>query len=103
MHMLMSFIGAVGNLMTETGLADIMSLAFAGVHKMLVGKKFPMCMRALRMVVEVIHEAVLKELEVGCCDTLIGNLKEKAQKSRTCTLAGFSDQTCLLDDVLCQS
>ena len=83
MHMLMSLIGAVGNLMTETGLADIMSSAFAGVHKMLVGKKFPMCMRALRMVVEVILEPVLKELEVGCCDTFIGNLEEKAQKSRT--------------------
>ena len=83
MHMLMSFIGAVGNLMRETGLADIMSSALAGVHKMLVGKKFPMCMRALRMVVEVILEAVLKELEVGCCDTFMGNLEEKAQKSRT--------------------
>ena len=38
MHMLMSFIGAVGNLMAETGLSDIMSSAFAGVHKMLTGK-----------------------------------------------------------------
>ena len=41
-----------------------------------------MCMRALRMVVEVILETVLKELEVGSCDTFIGNLEEKAQKSR---------------------
>ncbi len=48
MHMLMSFIGSVGNLMTETGLADILSSAFGGVHKMLIGKNFPMCMRALR-------------------------------------------------------
>ena len=47
MHMLISFIAAVWNLMTETGLADIMSSAFAGVHKMLVGKKIPMCMRSL--------------------------------------------------------
>ena len=62
MHMLMSFIGAVGNLMTETGLAVIMSSVFAGVHKMLVGKKFPICMRALRIVFEVILEPVLKEL-----------------------------------------
>ena len=84
--MLMSFIAAVGNLMTETGLADIMSSAFAGVHKVLEGKKFLMCMRALRMVVEVILEAALKELEVGCCDTFIANLEEKPQKSRTCTL-----------------
>ena len=86
MHMLMSFIAAVGNLMTETGLADIMSSAFAGVYKVLVDKKFPMCMRALRMVVEVCLEPVLKELDVGCCDTFIGNLEEKAQKRRTCRL-----------------
>ena len=38
------------------------------------------------MAVEVILEPVLKELEVGCCDTFIGNLEEKAQKSRTCRL-----------------
>ena len=34
----------------------------------------------------MILEPVLKELEVGCCDTFIGNLEEKAQKSRTCRL-----------------
>ena len=67
MHMLMSFIGAIGNLMTETGLADIMSSAFSGVHKMLQGKKFPMCMRALRMLVEVILIKVDKD-EVKCYD-----------------------------------
>ena len=33
MHMLISFIGAVGNLMAETGLSDIMSSAFAGAQK----------------------------------------------------------------------
>ena len=34
MHMLMSFVGSVGSLMTETGLADIMSGYVAGVPKM---------------------------------------------------------------------
>ena len=58
--MLMSFVEAVGNLIAETGLSDIMSSAFAGVHKILTGKKFSMCMRALRMVVEVILE-LMKE------------------------------------------
>ena len=84
--MLMSFIGAVGNLMAETGLADIISSAFAGVHKMLIGKKFPMCMRALRMVVEVILEELIKELKVQCYDVLMASLEERAQKSRTCKL-----------------
>ena len=81
--MLMSFIGAVGNLMKETGLADIMSSAFAGVNKMLIGKKFPMCMRALRMVVEVVLQPILNELTVQCYDTFIASLEERAQKSRT--------------------
>ena len=86
MHMLMSFIGAVGNLMTETGLSDIMSSAFAGVHKMLQGKKFPMCMRALRMLVEVILMPIIDDLEVQNSSTLMANLEERAQKSKTCKL-----------------
>jgi len=45
--------------MTETGLADIISSAFAGVQKMLIGKKFPMCMSALRIVVEVILKEII--------------------------------------------
>ena len=32
-------------------------------------------MRALRMVVDVILEAVLKELDVGCCDTFMRALR----------------------------
>ena len=75
MHMLMSFIGAIGNLMTETGLADIMSSTLSGVHKMLQGKKFPMCMRALRMLVEVILIKVVDKDEVKCYDTLMANLE----------------------------
>ena len=72
--------------MKETGLADIMSSAFAGVNKMLIGKKFPMCMRALRMVVEVVLQPILNELTVQCYDTFIASLEERAQKSRTCRL-----------------
>ena len=58
MHMLMSFVGAVGTLMTETGLEDIMSAAFAGVSHMLKGKKYPHNIRALRMVVEELLRSV---------------------------------------------
>ena len=39
MHMLMSFVGAIGTLMTETGLAQILETVFGGVAKMLTGKK----------------------------------------------------------------
>ncbi len=49
MHMLMSFVGAIGTLMVETGLAQILESVFGGVQKMLTGKKFPMNVRAMRL------------------------------------------------------
>ena len=86
MHTLMNLIGATGNLMADTGLADILSSEFAGVKKMLIGKKFPQCLRALRMVVEVILEPILEDPSVQCYDDLMENLENRAKKSRTCRL-----------------
>ena len=63
MHLLTSFMGAVGNLMIDTSHADILSSGFADVPKMIMGKKFPMCMRALRIVVEII---VAPDIAKGC-------------------------------------
>ena len=50
MHWLMSFVGCVGVLMNNTGLLEILKSAFSGADKMLLGKKFPMNVRALRFV-----------------------------------------------------
>ncbi len=47
MHMLMSFIGAVGILMGGSGLEDILKSTFAGVPKLLSGKRFPQNVRHL--------------------------------------------------------
>ena len=44
-HMLMSFVGVVGTLMAETGLAEIIETVFEGVVEMLTGKKFHINMR----------------------------------------------------------
>lgn len=63
MHMLMSFIGAVGTLMSNSGLEELLNSAFAGVHKMLSGKKFPQNLRALRMVVEELLRDVILTCE----------------------------------------
>ena len=52
MHLLMSFIGCTGSLMSNSGFEEILKKSFAGVEKMLTGKKYPMNLRALRMVVE---------------------------------------------------
>ena len=60
----MSFVGSVGKLVENSGLAQLMMSSFAGVEKMLTGKKFPMNIRALRFVVaELLHshmEGMLK-------------------------------------------
>ena len=50
MHWIMNFVGCIGKLMEGSGLNKFMSSAFAGVEKMLIGKKFPMNVRALRHV-----------------------------------------------------
>ena len=56
MHWIMSFVGSVGKLVENSGLAQLMMSSFAGVEKMLTGKKFPMNVRALRFVVaELLH------------------------------------------------
>ena len=48
MHFLMSFVGAVGTLMSNTGLTEIMQTTFGGVPKMLMGKTFPQNMSQAR-------------------------------------------------------
>ena len=50
MHWVMSFVGCIGKLMSNSGLERVMGTAFAGANKMLLGKKFPMNVRALRFV-----------------------------------------------------
>ena len=52
MHTLMRFIGAVGTLMSNSGLEEVMNSTFAGVPNMLSEKKFPQNVRALRLVTE---------------------------------------------------
>ena len=68
--------------MAETGVADIMASVFAGVNKMLVGKKFPNSMRALWMVVEDILGTIINDFPDFT--SLMNNLEERAPKSKTC-------------------
>ena len=77
--MLMSFVGAIGTLMAETGLAQILESVFGGFEKMLTGKKFPMNMRAMRMVAEeLLRDVVGKSLLKGHCG--IDPLVPRAEK-----------------------
>ena len=81
MHLLMSFVGCIGTLMTNTGLEEILDKSFAGVKKMLSGKKFPMNIRALRMVVEELLRNVIKDMSDST--DLSSYLEEVSKRSLT--------------------
>ena len=52
MHLLMSYCGCISTLMADTGIVEILCVAFGGVLKMLSSMTFPQNVRALRMLVE---------------------------------------------------
>ena len=79
MHWLMSFVGSVGKLMEGSGLDKLMGAAFAGVIKMLVGKKFPMNVRALRLVCL----EILRGYTADSKEELDSFLQEMSRKSVT--------------------
>ena len=60
MHLLMSYIGCIGSLMAGSGLEEILGAAFAGVPKLLSGKKFPQNVRALRLLTEELLRPVFE-------------------------------------------
>ena len=86
MHMIMSFVGAVGTLMGGSGLEDILKSSFAGVPKLLSGKKFPQNVRALRIVTEEVLRPVLDNQELHTTNDLIKYLVLKSQQSNTTKL-----------------
>ena len=88
MHTLMNLAGAVGNLLADSGLEDIMKSAFGGVSHMLSGKKFPQNIRALRMVAEEMLRSFLEQDEenIQTLGELIAKLEGKALQSRTSKL-----------------
>ena len=81
MHTLMNFAGAVGVLMSDTGLETILQAAFGGVSTMLFGKKFPQNIRALRLLTEELLREVIVKTE--SLDGLMAVLEDKANTSRT--------------------
>ena len=86
MHMMMSFVGAVGTFMRGSGLEEIMKSTFAGVPKLLSGKKFPQNVRALRIVTEELLRPTLDNQELHSRKNLTKYLASKSQKSDTSKL-----------------
>ena len=80
----MSFVGAVGTLMSNTGLTELMQTNFGGDPKMLSGKKFPQNVRALRMVVGKNLRSIVTGTDTY--DQLVAILDDKASQSRTAKL-----------------
>ena len=86
MHMLMSFVGAVGSLMEESGLVEVMNTGFSGVAKMLNGKKFPQNVRALRIIVEELLRKIIQDSKVVSYDELMLHLEDISGNSKTSKL-----------------
>ena len=79
MHWLMSFSGSIGKLMKNSGLDMWMGSAFAGVDKMLVGKKFPMNIRAFRICALELLRSVIEPSTT--CDELDSKLHDLSATS----------------------
>ena len=74
--MLMSFDGAVGCLMGESGLAEVMNAGFSGVAKMLNVKKFPQNVRTLRIIIEELLRKIFQNSKVASYDELMFHLDD---------------------------
>ena len=86
MHMLMSFVGAVGALMQGSGLAEVLDPTFAGVTKMLSGKKFPQNVRAMRLVVEELLRGMMVDEKIDSMEALLERLDDATAASKTSKL-----------------
>ena len=83
MHLLMSFVGCVGSLMSDSGIEDILSSTFGAVSKMLSGKKYPQNVRALRLLTEELLRPVFLENNLTSMEDLQQILEDIALHSRT--------------------
>ncbi len=95
MHLLMSYVGCIGTLMADSGIVEVLSVAFGGVLKMLSGKKYPDNVRALRMLVEEILRPVIAKHQITSMTELQHILHDVSLQSRTAKLW----VECLIDPV----
>jgi hypothetical protein len=65
MHLLMSYVGCIGTLMTGSGTEEVLSSTFGGVPKVLSGKKFHGNVHALRILVDGLLRSVFTQLKLN--------------------------------------
>ena len=80
--MLSTSVGDIGTLIAGSGLEEILKSAFAGVPKMLTGKKFQQNVRALRILMEEILRPVSRNQDIETMGQLKRYLDLKATQSR---------------------
>jgi len=96
MHLLMSYVGCIGSLMAESGIVQVLESTFAGVLKMLSGKKYPDNVRALRLLTEELLQPVFTtHSSLTSMDGLMKILGDISKESRTARLW----VTCLINPV----
>ena len=76
MHFRTNIIGCIGGLATDSGCVEVLSAAFAGVPKMLSGKKYPQNFRALVILTEELLRPVLAPETPPCHDFDISSMEE---------------------------
>ena len=81
MHMLMSFVGAVGTLIQGLGLSEVLESTFAGVAKMLSAKKFPQNVRVMRLVVEELLRGIMQNKNITSMEEMLSYLDKTASVS----------------------
>ena len=83
---LLSFVGAMGVLMSNTGLKELLESAFGSVDAMLKGGHFQPNVRALRMCTVEVLRTVFEDEAIQDTGVLTGNLMNIANWSRTAKL-----------------
>lgn len=71
MYNFVSFVGCIGTSVTNTGLSDLLKLAFGGVEKILSCKNFLQNTRALCICVEKILRSILQDKSVFDFDSMM--------------------------------
>ena len=94
----MSFKGSIGSLMAESGLYELLDSTFAGVQKMMTGKKFPQNMRALSIVAEELLRPILTGGTVNDKQGLESILFDISSRSKHSSVDRLCVKSCFHND-----
>lgn len=82
MHMLMSYVGCIGDMMAGTGLAEVMSSTFSSVDKMMSGKLYPQNVRALRLAAEEVLRPLISTVDIAELPAILDDLTRQSRTAK---------------------